>query len=538
MNSKMFKYVLWGALFAIPGGSILMGFLDRVSGPNRSGAVAVVNGYTVSQAEFRDKAFDIDQQIKYIRSKRGEYADFSLQMLGLAGNPLDIALSQLVYEKLLLGAAEQMGIHHISEDYATEKIADPFFAQQYLSSLIPAGVYNQLGELDNIALHKYLMRRGIALSDFESAVEDALKRVFALSLIPSAVYVPQATVKRSLLEQNNNREFTVLSFSLDNFVRQARSEGASEKELEDFFATQNKLFKRYWVPEHRTATVWEFAAEDYGIKVLEKEAKLHYNRNKEQFGNKKFESVRKEIEQQIKKEKFRNRFTADVRRYIAIGKGDEAALNKFIAKHKAQELTKTLDKKQEKSPLDYKVFELKAVGKMGSAADAEKGYLVRLDAVTLSYEPQLADVRKEVEDDFYRSRAQKAMKKALESSAQELTADNVKEVASANKAKARTISVASSNAERWSGLGKEGLPVGRMKKMTHPGFAINQMGPNNGYVVLLNAIESLESADSKDIQTAEAKRLKGDELQLFSTAFIASLQNNATIDYKNLQVTR
>jgi hypothetical protein len=53
--------------------------------------------------------------------------------------------------------------------------------------------------------------------------------------------------------------------------------------LKEFFKTANARNKHYWIPEKRTATIWKFAPEDYGILVSNDEIESFYKQNKQQF---------------------------------------------------------------------------------------------------------------------------------------------------------------------------------------------------------------------------------------------------------------
>jgi hypothetical protein len=526
-----YKYVIWTMLFIfiVSGTGLFVGFF---SGKN-VGVVARINNDPITQLELRNKTHVFDQMIKDIKQQFKEYAPYFLQAQGLTGNPQDMALSELVREKLLLQACASLNLHGLSVEYVAEKLANQTFVMQNLGMLVPPYLYNSLHVLDERILTNYLRRQNISVAQFESEIESALKQYFINTLLPTAVFVLPKEVQEAWDQEHASRVFKVLEIDLDDYVTKVQSKAPAENAFKDYFTLHNTTNQRYWTTERRSGTVWKFTPETYGITVSAAEVKTAYENNKKRWADKGFESVRKELEKELLQAKFNARFSADAQRIIQQSSSGE--LEQFAKKHAAKKTTLSDELFKPESATIAKLFSLKSPGKMGTVVAAHEGFIVVLDVIKERVSRPFSDVRAEVERDFYQEKASQELVSDLKKFAQQATTEAFALFGRENDLVSRTIKITGSDAKAWASAEKEGLPVARMKKMIHPGAAFAQMTQEGAVIVLL---ESFKQADSviDDAQKASLiKKLRAQKLNLVSAAFIASLQNNAIIDYIGIQ---
>jgi hypothetical protein len=520
ISNKTFKYILWGAIIAIPGGTLLVGLLDR-SASKDSDTVALVNGYEISRTEFREKVRELEELMRHDW--------YRLIAPGALDNPMDQALSTLVQEKVLISTADKLGLKQPSEDYIAAKLDDS------KSRILPDYLYDSLGNLDKERLALFLRKQGITLSDFEDRLENMYKQQFTMALLQSAAYSPQASFNRSRLRTSNDQVFSTIFLDLNDYIKKSREKNSSQnKESEKaFFKQQNNLAKRYWAPEKRSATVWEFTPKGYNTTVSEKEIKNRYETNKQKFGDKQLKDVSKEIAETLKKEKFVARFTMDARRVVAEALQDPQVFAEFAKKHGGIMLQMPLQNFQPSSPVSKKLFDLSKPGKAGFVAGASKGQMVLYDSVVASYEPKFEDVADQVEADYHAEKAITQLRADLKSIREDLATKNPEEIVKKWNIQPVDRSFKSSDKVAWEKADKEGLPVSRMKNMIHAGHDIEHIDPQGGYLVKLKAITPFVS----DKAEADSQALWKQETYLFAPAFIASLQNNATIEYNKSTTT-
>lgn len=527
-----YKYVIWGMLFVfiVSGTGLFVGFF---SGKN-AGVVARINGDPITQQELRVKAHVFDQMIKDIKQQFKEYAPYFLQAQGLTGKPEDMALNELIREKLLLQACDRLHLNALSVNYVAEKLANQAFVMQNLGMLVPPYLYNSLHEFDQRALNNYLRRQGMSVSRFESEVESALKQYFMTSLLPTTVFVSPQAVQKAWDQEHATRTFKILDLDLDDYVTQVRAKPASESALKDYFSQHNTTNKRYWTVERRSGTVWKFTPENYGVSVSEADLKTAYENNKKRWADKSFEAVRKDLEKELLQSKFNARFTADAQRIAQ--QGNAGALEQFAKKHGGKKVVLTDETLKPDSALIAKLFSLKTPGKTGVVVAQNEGSLVVLDAIKERVARPFSDVKAEVERDFYQEKASQELVNDLKKFVKEGSAELFSTFAREKSLTSRALKISGDDAKAWTTAEQEGLPIARMKRMIHPGAVIVHMNQEGAVVVMLDTYKvSDASAPNETQQAALLKKLRLQELNVMSAAFIASLQNNAKIVYIGMQ---
>lgn len=521
-----YKYIIWTMLFIfiVSGTGLFVGFF----GGKNEGVVLRVNNDPITQMELRAKTHVFDQIIKDIKQQFKEYAPYFLQAQGLTGNPQDMALNELVREKLLLQACGALNLHALSVDYVAEKLANQTFVMQHLGMIVPPYLYNSLHVLDQQILSNYLRRQGISMTRFEAEIESALKQYFITSLLPTAVFVSPQAAQRVLSQEGATRTFKVLEIDLDDYVVQEQAKKPSEKDIKDYFALHStSTHKRYWTTERRSGVVWKFSPESYNLSISNAELKSAYEKNKNRWSGKSFDAVRKDLEKELLQAKFNARFNADTQRIIQ--QGDTNVLEQFAKKHGAKKMMLSDEALTPDSATIAKLFALKAPGKAGIVLSNHEGAIVVLNAIKERVSRPFSDVKAEVERDFYQEKASQELVSDLTKFSKNPVAENFVAFAREKDLTSRNLKISGNDAKAWTAAEKEGLPVARMKKMIHPGSAFAQMTQDGAVVVLLETYVPGEVKTDEGQKSELIKKLRLQELNVVSAAFVASLQNNAKI---------
>lgn len=515
MHIKTKHVVLWLMLMSLAG-TAFIGMSSR-RGLKRAGAAFVINGYAVTAQALDRRTREIEQEIRQIRAQVGPYADMFLQMRGYVGQPRDIATREITQEKLLLSAADGMRINSVSPDYIASRLRDSNFVINNLSSVIPPYLAQGGAGLDGAKLAQYLKHQGIATPDFEEMLEDALRSHIAITILPTALYTPQASIKRAQLIAQAPREFAIEHFSLDNYIAKQREQKLPEEAIKTFFDEQNRATKRYFTPERRRGTVWVFTADNYNLPITDVEIRRYFADHSKEFGTKQLAQVKADIEKQLIKEKFKKRFAADAQRIIALNDREPEAFAQFVEKRKGKKEELGWSARTDATkPQTKTLFSLMKPGQKGVSATENQGFIVMLDEIQPSVLPAFADVRDRVVADLHTDHAIKQLKKDLE--------------AHTDTAKPRGELVKVATKEEWEKLGKTGLPVDRLKRMTHPGAVITTMqetGNKGGSRITLVSLTA--PAASESAKTDYASEFSSRENSFFAPAFIASLNSSATI---------
>lgn len=517
------QVVLWLTLIALAGTSFI-GLTSR-SGLKQSTAALVINGYAVSAKTLDLKAREVEQTIQQIRAQVGPYADMFLQMRGFVGQPRDIATRELIHEKLLLSLADNIGMTIMSPDYISSRLRDSNFVTHYLSSVIPPYLAQGPAGVDGARLAQYLKHQGIAAADFEESLEDAIRVHVVMSIFPTTVYVPQVSLARASLMTRDKRVFSVEHFELDTYLAKEKKQPVSDEVLKSFFDEQNRAAKRYFTPEKRRGSVWVFTPEDYNLSITDVEVRRYFADHAKDFGTKQLAAVRNEIEKKLTKEKFKKRFAVDAQRVIALNEREPNAFEQFIEKRKARRSTINWTTRNDAKEVQMKaLFSLVRVGSRRPLIDEERGYIVQLDEIEQSVLSPLAQVKDRVMADFQKERAEKALLADLEMRRTQVATQGI-----AALKNPQTISLASK--EDWEKMQKKGLPVDRMRRMTHPGAVIADMqdaGDKSGVCIVLSSIEPVDGDDT-NTKKRFAREFSSREVSYFASAFIASLHSSATI---------
>jgi parvulin-like peptidyl-prolyl isomerase len=260
------------------GGIGLSGIIFKFFKGNNFEGIAMVNGVEISRQLFQTTVAQEDRQISYIRQQYGKNADLYMKIMGINPNPQINAANRLIHTELDDQFAQNMDIH-IAHGYLEARLADPRFLMQEAGEILPQEVFTAQGSLDIYAALEYLKGTG-QMPLLEKQLADKLKKQFAVLMLQSAFFVPSYAIKALYAEKKQAKKFSYQTFSLDTFLASEKTKGATDEQLKAFYNEQNKLAKRYWTPETRTATLWTFLPENFGISVEKNELDVYYNKNK------------------------------------------------------------------------------------------------------------------------------------------------------------------------------------------------------------------------------------------------------------------
>ncbi len=257
-----------GGLFTLP----LM-FKKGSGGP----WIAKINGVSPSYNDFSKKVMTNERRIRDFRAQYGQLADMLMQSMGMNLNPQVLAANQLIQEELLNQLVDKLDIH-VDAQYVEDMLVDPNAIFGELSEVIPPAVYDfERGGIDSMKLKNYLRRFGITITEFEEEIQRLVKRNFVLKLALGASYEPQSMIRSAFIQKHVPRNFSVLTFDFEKYLKDVKSEPISKKDLKIFFDEQNKKHKRYFVPEKRSGMLWEFDAQSYGLVLDQDEVESYYN---------------------------------------------------------------------------------------------------------------------------------------------------------------------------------------------------------------------------------------------------------------------
>jgi len=279
LKSKTARSIfLWIILIAL-GGGLIVGprLLRQRGGPSQW--IAKVNGYKVPYFDFALKVQENEQILRYFRSQYGEYADMILKSMGMSKNPRDLAFDQVIQQALLNQEADKLSIH-LDADFVASKMGDPQFVMKEFGALVPQHAIDPRMGINEQVLKQHLARLGLTIEDFEGMIEKSIQRNLVADLASGAAYVAAFEIKQRYMADYLARKFDVLRFDFNSFLNQAKKEDVTKEQLKAFYDQENRVAKRYWVPEKRSGIAYLFNADSYGVAVDENEIKNYYDDNK------------------------------------------------------------------------------------------------------------------------------------------------------------------------------------------------------------------------------------------------------------------
>lgn len=635
LQTKLYKIVMWITFFSMGSSSLLFlpNLFKRVSG--RPG-LASVNGVDISLGQFQAQVAHEYERIALLQQQLGEHAELLLKAWGL-DNPNQRALEELVQQTLLNQIADALHIR-IAPSFLMQKLQDPSYVVNNLRSIVPLSVLEQNGTINFALLRNHVARLGLTLGDFEHAVEQALRRNLVLGLIESAAYVTAEEIKQYFIEQYLPKKYTILTFPLEKYRKEVKAQPTADAVLKEFFTEANAKTKQYWVPEKRSAKIWSFKPNQYGITNADTEIERYYQEHKQQYLEKpaamrirrilfkgtdgadvkaiqekartvaqeakehpeQFETlarthsddaqsaakgglleffsrgqkdpaleraafrlqedgaiadlfmsddgieliqrvarkpatyktlanVRADIEKKLLKQKFAERFSADVQPLLDQLAQNPALLDELVRKKQAQ--NSTIEPKElDDSALMKKLFKTPQ-GQWAFVIDADgNGIIINTISVAKKHEPAFDTVKLKIIDDYYHELAQKRLAQALDTAKVAAGTQDIAAVQKSFEAKSQTTDwLTKSDKEHWQELEKKGLPVTQLFALTEKNPVAIEQDEQQGYVVKLVASKPFDEAQLQDKQQEIKQILYQEQQELIKRGYIASLYRNATI---------
>ena len=277
-KQSTYRYVVLFIVFVLGLGMISMPSLIK---NEKAGVawIAKVNGKKISYQDFAQEVAERSEWLAHVRSQYGQYADYLLQAMNIPTDPKTLAIEVLIKEDLINQCATRLGIQ-LHPDYIAQSMSDQRYAQQNLSNIMPAFVFDQSGSLDTEKLKAFLHHKGLSIHAFENKVEKALARLQNMNFVASTCYVPLFDIKQEIVAARLGKQFSYLTFSFEQFLAEEKRNAVTDEDLLAFYTKENTLRRRYWVDPKYSGIVWKFDGKNYGISISDEEIAQYYEDNK------------------------------------------------------------------------------------------------------------------------------------------------------------------------------------------------------------------------------------------------------------------
>lgn len=272
-----YRYIVFFMVFIIAA-SMVSSMLVKSDRVGESWAVRV-NGVEISYEDFNREAAKQTEYLAHMRAQYGQYADLLFQSMGWSTDPKARALDMLIKEELISQYGDTLGMV-ISPTYMATVINNASFVKQNLGHVVPSFAFDQAGVLDMNIIKSFLHQNGITAQQFEKSIERALMQLQIMEIVANASYTPLFDIKQQFIARSLAKTFSSLTFSLDQFLAMEKKNMVSDEDLQVFYDAQNTQFRRYWVPEKRTAFVWTFEPKQYNVSISDEEIARYYEDNK------------------------------------------------------------------------------------------------------------------------------------------------------------------------------------------------------------------------------------------------------------------
>jgi len=278
LQSRKVKLLIWVMV-----GSLFVTFIPiilRMTGRFRGDSLGTVNGQHIGVMEFKRKVLEVQNMMREIRQDYGIQADMVLKMWGFDKRPEELVLDGLVGEKIMKATTDSLGAR-VHKDYLQSKLRDPYFVRQYLGSVIPPQALRG-GTLDVSVLKSNLRRQGISEDEFEEMLNDALLRAFMFKLVEGGLYIPDDALQDAYIGRFLKKKYAYLTLPRSRYLSKAQEKKLTQAEIESYYNTPANQ-EEYRIPEKRSAKVWTFTPDGFGITLADKDIKMAYHRRKRSY---------------------------------------------------------------------------------------------------------------------------------------------------------------------------------------------------------------------------------------------------------------
>ncbi len=273
IQNKAYKVVVWAVVVVC---AVSIGG-PGLFGPSASStSIATVNGNDLSYNDFSRKVVDQENRLHIIRKQYGQYADMLMQAMGMSSDPAQLAREALIRDELINQAVRSVGLR-VHPHVVQERIGNAEFVYEHLSDLVPPYLINPMYGIDMQGLRSHLQRFQYTISDFHTKVAEAIERLTMRDIVSVAAYVPGFELHEQAVHDFASKKFSILTLSLDDFVRKEQEKGIGQDELTAFYNTHAQLYR---IPEKRSAVVWKLDPAHYGVAITEEAIKTYYDENK------------------------------------------------------------------------------------------------------------------------------------------------------------------------------------------------------------------------------------------------------------------
>jgi parvulin-like peptidyl-prolyl isomerase len=242
--------------------------------------------------------------------------------------------------------------------------------------------------------------------------------------------------------------------------------------------------------------------------------------------------LKKDIEQTLLRQKFKQQFTKEADRALAAMKSEQKAIDSFVAAKKGTKID-VVNINLTESALSKKSFKLKKGAWASSFDEGGNGLLITVNAIEKAREPQLEEIKNSVKEDLYIKKAQEALDKAVKNFECALKTVSMNDIAQRDSLQIiATDWLKKESAEEMEKLEKQGIPVrGLFFVSDVVGATSKATTAKGGYIAQLDAVEPFDWVLFKDKKQEVLKQLYKEKKDLHIRGFIASLYKNATIKH-------
>ncbi len=384
-----YRYIMFCIVVVIAMGMISLPSLIKQEKATISW-IAKVNGDKISYKNFAREVADRSEWLMHVRSQYGQYADLLLQAMNISTDPKALAMEILIKESLMNQCAQLLGIH-LHTDYVSQSMNDQKYVQQYLGNIVPLFVFDQSGTLNVEKLKAFLKHKGISAQNFDEKIEQALTRLQCMNFIELSCYVPSFDSRQEYIATQLGKQFSYITFSLDQFLSQAKKTVLNDEDISAFYTKENTVRRRYWVPEKRNGIMWKFSAKNYNIPVSDEEIMQYYEDNK--VNKYVLDPVKIEVNQITEKQlsQFSDVSLEVVRKELMLDPSSEWA--------DQWELLEPFSRGERKGTFEREAFALQNNGDISSIIETENGNVILqlVKRIPRTYKP-LYMVRNEIKN--------------------------------------------------------------------------------------------------------------------------------------------
>lgn len=393
-----------------------------------------VNGKEISHQDFSREVAEQQEHINRFRAQYGQIADMILQAQGIDTNPQALARDLLIKQELLVQLAQSMHIS-INHEYISEKLNDREFVAQNLSDIVPSFIFEKSGVINQESLRLYLKHQGLTAAAFEERLVRGIYRAVLLSFVHATNYIPDYEVEHRIRLASAKKKFSIMSFSLDDYVKEAQKTALTKEEVSAYYDAQNSKNRKYWIPEQRAGITWTFDPKSYDIQISKDAIAAYYEDHKTtQFADKPAQvEVRYLLIDKLfvsedgldavtflnkKREELRN----DPEQFATVA--EEISID---PSSKDGGLLKPFSRGEQAQPIERAAFILQQDGDISDVIEVDKGYALiqRVSKKARTYKP-IETVQSEIR------------KTLLQNEFKELFAQEVREILNAETVELRT----------------------------------------------------------------------------------------------------